>query len=147
MHPACHRLLPLSIACCGALLLGLPTPAATAGAKPTAKTASVRPAPKQATPRQQLRGAAKGLALAAETVEAINEGQLDVASRVLTGESDCEFNQQISVQPLAGVPGYSPSPSRASVTACCRVKPPPVRCGWKTRARASYGCRFPPSRC
>lgn len=106
MHPACLRLLPLSIACCGALLLGLPTQAATAGAKPTAKTASVRPAPKQATPRQQLRGAAKGLALAAETVEAINEGQLDVASRVLTGESDCEFNQQISVQPLAGVPGY-----------------------------------------
>lgn len=114
MRPARLRLLPLSITCGAALLLGLPAQAATAAAttgataraKPAAKTAAARPAPKPALPHQQLRSEAKGLALATETVEAISEGQLDVASRVLIGASDCEFNQQISVQPLAGVPGY-----------------------------------------
>lgn len=103
MRPACPRLISLSVACCAALLLALPAQAATPGAKPDAKS---RPASKLATPRQQLKSEAKGLALAAETVESISEGQLAVASRVLTGAADCEFNQQISVQPLDGVPGY-----------------------------------------
>ncbi|OGA98465.1 MAG: hypothetical protein A3E25_16920 [Burkholderiales bacterium RIFCSPHIGHO2_12_FULL_69_20] len=114
MRPARLRLLSLFITCGAALLLGQPAQAATAAAttgataraKPATKTAAVRPAPKPATQRQRLKSQAKGLALATETVEAISEGQLDVASRVLTGASDCEFNQQISVQPLAGVPGY-----------------------------------------
>lgn len=106
MHPACPRLLPLSAACCAALLLVLPAQAAAADTRPQAKAAAARPAPKPATPRQQLKSEAKGLALAAETVEAISEAQLAVASRVLTGAADCEFNQQINVQPLNGVPGY-----------------------------------------
>lgn len=106
MRPACIRSLPLSLTCCAALLLGLPAQAAAADAKPAAKAAPARPAPKPATPRQQLKSEAKGLALAAETVETISDAQLGVAARVLTGAADCEFNQQITVQPLDGVPGY-----------------------------------------
>jgi hypothetical protein len=106
MRPACFHALSLSLTCCAALLLGAPAQAATADAKPAAKAARARPAPNPATPRQQLKSEAKGLALATETVETISAAQLDVAARVLIGASDCEFNQQISVQPLAGVPGY-----------------------------------------
>lgn len=106
MHPARPRQLPLSIVCCAALLLGPPVQAAPTGAGPAAKASPTRPAPKPASPRQQLKSAAKGLALATETVETISEAQLAVAARVLTGAVDCEFNQQISLQPLAGVPGY-----------------------------------------
>lgn len=77
-------------------------PALAAGAdKPAAK-----PAPKAASSHQQLRSQAKGLALAEETVEQISQGQLDVAARVLTGDADCEFAQQVSVQPVAGQPGH-----------------------------------------
>lgn len=75
-------------------------------AKPAAKAAP-RPAANapQATTRQQADNTAKGLALATQTAEAISAGQLDVAARVLTGTADCEFNQRIDVQALAGQPG------------------------------------------
>lgn len=79
---------------------------AKATAKPAAKPAP-RPAskPTPASARQQASSAAKGLALATQTAEAISAGQLDVAARVLTGPAECEFNQRITVQPLAGQPG------------------------------------------
>ena len=75
------------------------TPEAKAAAKPVAK-----PAP--ATTRQRLQNQAKGMALAAETAEAISDAQLGVAARVLTGAADCEFNQQVSVLPVDGQPGW-----------------------------------------
>lgn len=93
---------------CAALAIGAAGPAAAADAasKPVANKAAAKPAPKPATPRQQLKNEAAGLALATETVEAISQGQLDVAARVLTGQADCEFKQRVDVQPLAGTPGY-----------------------------------------
>lgn len=90
-------------------------PSAKASAKPSPKPAArpvARPAPATAThpgaavTRQQAGNAAKGLALATTTVEAISAGQLDVAARVLTGTADCEFNQRVQVQPVEGQPGY-----------------------------------------
>jgi hypothetical protein len=74
-------------------------PKAKAAAKPVLKTAP-------ATPRQQTKNAAKGLALATEVTEQISAGQLDVAARVLTGTADCEFKQSVTVQPIEGLPGY-----------------------------------------
>lgn len=114
MRPACSRSLTLTLTCWAVLLSGLPAAAATpeakpAAAKPAAKPvakAGTKPAARPTLPRQKLRSEARGLALAAETVEIINDAQLGVAARVLTGTADCEFNQQISVQPLDGVPGY-----------------------------------------
>jgi len=32
--------------------------------------------------------------------------QLAIADRVMTGNAQCEFNQQVSVQPIAGKPGH-----------------------------------------
>jgi hypothetical protein len=43
---------------------------------------------------------------AADTNQSINQAQLDIASRVLVGNAKCEFNQQVSVQPLEGKPGF-----------------------------------------
>ena len=63
-------------------------------------------APKPATPRQQLKSEAAGLALAVETAEAISEAQLAIAGRVLTGKADCEFNQQVDVTRIDDKPGH-----------------------------------------
>ncbi|HQC97749.1 MAG TPA: hypothetical protein PK306_18770 [Aquabacterium sp.] len=93
----------------GAALLAAalaPLPAMAADqpkAKPAAKRV-LKTAP--ATPRQQTKNAAKGLALATEVTEAISAAQLDVAARVLTGTADCEFKQSVTVQPVDGLPGY-----------------------------------------
>jgi hypothetical protein len=90
-------------------------PAARPAAKATAKPAvnpATRPArqpttkAKPAVSRQQANSRAKGLALATQTVEAISAGQLEVAARVLTGAADCEFKQRVTVEALAGLPGY-----------------------------------------
>jgi len=67
--------------------------------KPTAK-------PKSTESRQELHSKAKGLALATETVQQINQNQLDIAGRVLTGKADCEFNQSVDVSPINGKPGF-----------------------------------------
>lgn len=74
---------------------------APAAAKPAPK-----PATRPATSREMLQNQAKGLALATETVEQINEAQLDIATRVLTGDADCEFNQKVAVSPVDGQPGH-----------------------------------------
>lgn len=88
-----------------------PAAAADAAAKPaSSKPAAAKPPAgktgKPATPRQQLKSEAGGLALATVTAETINQAQLDVAARVLTGDAACEFNQRISVQPVADLPGH-----------------------------------------
>ena len=43
---------------------------------------------------------------AAETPQPISAVQLEIAARVLTGDAQCEFDQRVSVQPLAGQPGH-----------------------------------------
>jgi hypothetical protein len=98
------------LATAAAVLLALASggaSAADAPARPAAKAVAKAPlktAP--ATPRQQTRDAAKGLALATEVTEAISAAQLDIAARVLTGTADCEFNQRVDVQPVDGKAGY-----------------------------------------
>lgn len=81
---------------------------ACAGTVATAKTMVAKPGKvaKPTTARQKLKSEASSLALATETVEAINDTQLGIAARVLTGTTDCEFNQRISVLPLAGKDGF-----------------------------------------
>ena len=65
-----------------------------------------KPAPKPTTSHQQLKNQAKGMALATETVQRISDAQLAVADRVLTGDAACEFNQSVSVNPIADRPGH-----------------------------------------
>lgn len=79
-------------------------PATAADNVPAAKP--VKAAAKPATPRQQLRDEAKGLALATTTVEQITEAQLEMAARVLVGTAECEFDQKIAVQAVDGQPGH-----------------------------------------
>ena len=84
---------------------------ATPGARPSAAGARAAagrlpakaPLRRSASPRQQLRSEAQGLALANAT--AISIQQLDIATRVLTGLADCEFKQSVQVQALASKPG------------------------------------------
>jgi hypothetical protein len=70
-----------------------------------AETATGKKA-KPSTSRQQLKSEAKGLALAMDTSEAISASQLEISTRVLTGRADCEFNQNVNVEPLPEHPGY-----------------------------------------
>lgn len=70
----------------------------------TAPPASKK-SPSAASPREQLKSEAKGLALGAEVAETISENQMAIAMRVLTGRADCEFGQHVSVEPKAGQPG------------------------------------------
>ena len=91
------------------LALALALPAAAAGPEAPASapaSKSAAHAVKAATPRQQLKSEAAGLALATTTVEAISEAQMEMAGRVLTGLADCEFKQRINVTPIAGQPGH-----------------------------------------
>lgn len=102
---AMHRITTLSLAlACGLSLPVWAQQAATtsSAAKPAA---AARPAPKPATPREELKSEAKGLALAVETTEAINAAQLDIAARVLTGRADCEDNQSVDVAAVQEKPG------------------------------------------
>jgi hypothetical protein len=56
---------------------------------------------------KQQKAAAKSAApAAAEATETVSPTQLEIASRVMTGNAKCEFDQQVSVQPLDGKPGH-----------------------------------------
>ena len=74
--------------------------------KHSAKATVAKSTPKPSTPRQKLASEAKSLALATDTVEAITENRLEIATRVLTGSAQCEFNQQVSVEAMADRPGH-----------------------------------------
>lgn len=103
---ALPRALPLALALAlsaGSALAQGTAAAPAANAKPAAKTA--KPAPTPATPREEVKSEALGLALAIETTEAISERQLAIASRVLTGKAQCEESQSVDVDPVAGKPG------------------------------------------
>lgn len=91
-----------------ALTLCLAAAGACAQSAPDAKAApkaTAKPAPRPATPREEIKSEAKGLALATETAEAISDAQLAIASRVLTGKATCEQNQTVDVDPVAEKPG------------------------------------------
>ena len=62
--------------------------------------------PKAASPRQELKSEAKGLALGTETAERVSDAQLGIAARVLTGSAQCEFNQTVNVDMVREQPGY-----------------------------------------
>ncbi|MBE7426348.1 MAG: hypothetical protein HS106_09930 [Ideonella sp.] len=89
--------------------------AAAAVAAP-ASAADATPRNAQAQ-RQQREDRAKGLALGQETAQRISEAQLQIADRVLTGDAACEFDQTVSVRPIAGQPGrFRLTYKRASYT-------------------------------
>ena len=92
-----------------AVSIGLSKPVNSTASTKTTKTAkptpTTRPA-RAAAPRQVLKSAASDLALASATAEAINDAQLEIAARVLTGDVECEFNQRITVLPEPDQPGY-----------------------------------------
>jgi len=92
--------------------------AALLAATVPALAADAQPAPRGAKAHQQQReDRAKGLALGQETAQRISEAQLQIADRVLTGDAACEFNQTISVRPIAGQPGrFRLTYKRASYT-------------------------------
>ena len=105
---------PVPVLACCCWLAWQPAAAqatATSGARPSAAGARAAagrlpakaPLRRSASPRQQLRSEAQGLALANAT--AISIQQLDIATRVLTGLADCEFKQSVQVQALASKPG------------------------------------------
>lgn len=90
------------VAAAAALLCALPGALAQTGETPAKHAKAV----KHTSSRQQLKSEAQGLALATDTTEQISAAQLDISSRVLTGRADCEFNQNVQVDPLPEHPGY-----------------------------------------
>ena len=98
--------LALLLTTAGVLAQPATRPAAKQATKPQATTAKTSKVAKPASDRQKLKNEATGLALASETAETIDELQLAIAARVLTGSVDCDFNQRISVVPLAGKSGF-----------------------------------------
>jgi len=94
-----HRALALFIACS----VGGSALAQTAA--PAPKPAASKPAARASAASKKKKSEASGKVLAAETVEAITQAQLDIAARVLTGDAQCEFNQLVSIAPLDGQPG------------------------------------------
>jgi len=89
---------PFAIAAVVAACLSMASVAAFAQSAPANKPAATKSAAK---PKSE----AKGSTPATETVQAISANQLAIASRVLTGNAQCEFNQQVSVQAIEGKPG------------------------------------------
>jgi hypothetical protein len=67
------------------------------------KPATKKPVSKS---RQELQSQAAGLALATDVTETINENQMQIASRVLTGTAQCEFDQTVSVDAMQDKPGF-----------------------------------------
>lgn len=52
------------------------------------------------------KAAATKPAAAAETPEALTEGQLAAAARVYTGHAQCESKESVDVEPVSGQPGH-----------------------------------------
>ena len=93
-------LLSPAVFACAAVLSSASAQAQSAPEKVKATKAS-----KSASSRDRLKSDAQSLALATEVAESISEQQLEIATRVLTGPSQCEFRQQVHVQPVEGQPG------------------------------------------
>jgi len=99
-----HRSLVLSTLCAAAMALPLAHAQTSPAPTRTAKAAVSKKAPSAS--RDELRSQAKGLAAATEAVAALSPQQMEIATRVLVGKADCEFSQQIEIQPAEGKPGY-----------------------------------------
>jgi len=100
-----HRISALTLAL-GLTVTGVAVLAQTgADASPKPAKTATKPAPRPATSREELKSEAKGLALGIETTETISATQLDISARVLTGKADCEYNQAVDVDAVAGQPG------------------------------------------
>jgi hypothetical protein len=104
------RFVAVSMFCAAALALPLAHAQTSASgaqaAKPASKTAKAKSKRSQSQSRKELESEAKGLALATETVAALSPAQMEIASRVLVGKADCEFSQQVQVEPAEGKPGH-----------------------------------------
>ena len=111
-RPACLLSWPLALALSAAAASPTVSAAAVKPGTPHAVTATHpgKPAkaakPVKSAHRQILKSEASSLALASATAETINAAQLEIASRVLTGDAECEFNQRITVRPELDHPGY-----------------------------------------
>jgi hypothetical protein len=90
------RIAPFAL--CAALSLGFSLPAQAAG---EAKAAVKAKAKSTATSKAK----AKVAAPAAAAAVALSAGQLAAAQRVHTGRADCEFNQHVDLEPVAGREG------------------------------------------
>lgn len=109
MHRLAALTLALAMPLAGAPAMAQAQPDAAAkpaAAKPVGAKPAVKPAPRPATSREELKSEAKGLALATETAEAINDNQLAIATRVLTGKAACEYSQTVDVDPMTDQPGF-----------------------------------------
>ena len=88
----------LTAACAAALSLTVGVAnAQTEAAKPAAKPAKAA----KAESRKEAKPEAK-----VATTEQVSPNQLEIASRVFTGEAKCEFDQKVSVQAVDGKPGH-----------------------------------------
>lgn len=99
------------VAVAAGLALTAPLAAAQAGAdKPAARKPTTKAAASPSRKELERASQTKGLALAIETIEAItdaiSEAQIEIAARVMVGQADCEFNQNVSVQPIDGKPAH-----------------------------------------
>jgi hypothetical protein len=62
--------------------------------------------PSKASQKTASTKAAAKPAAAEESAQPVTQAQLDIAGRVMTGNAQCEFNQQVSVQPIEGKPAH-----------------------------------------
>ncbi len=100
-----NRLAALTLPLAIALACSTAMAQSDAAAKPATAKSLAKPAPQPATSREELKSEAKGLALATDTAEAINDKQLAIATRVLTGKAACEYSQSVDVDAVSGQPG------------------------------------------
>lgn len=100
------RSLSRALLTAGSLAMLVSVAQATPHGGATAKTQAATTAKPAAKPAPKPANRIQAAAPTPTPAETLNPGQLDVADRVLTGLADCEFKQQISVQPLAGQQGH-----------------------------------------
>jgi hypothetical protein len=103
MSVTSNRIRPMLSLMTASLLLAVGAHAQTAApAAPANPGAGKKPVSQS---RVELRNEAKGLALATDVSETISDNQMQIANRVLTGTAQCEFNQGVTIEPVAAKPG------------------------------------------
>jgi len=96
-----YRLARLTLATALSLACGSLLAQAQSANRPAAQPTKVAKAP--STPASRV--VAQIEAAPAQSV-ALTAAQLEMASRVYAGRSDCEFNQHVTIAPVEGRPGY-----------------------------------------
>lgn len=92
-----------SLTALGAAMLFCVASSATLAQTATAAKPAAKPAVKVAA---KATNTAKPAARTVEAHHAVSAAQLDIARRVHTGKAECEFDQTVSVAPLANQPGH-----------------------------------------